>query len=192
MESHSDVCGMKKSLLITFVALSLTSLLLCGCTVNDTDYVTVTDANFTKTLPVVTVTRTTIDSEAVIVDEEALLAQVKGTSDGVIDIDGVGRFYYEKFTDGMVLQGVTFADYYAYKVADGTTFTGPINYWIEFDFSNGTTEYLSDVGLLFNEGVDFGFTQNDNPQAGVMMLTYSDAESGAMTRSVYVLVSLEE
>jgi hypothetical protein len=182
---------MKKSLLITFVALSLTSLLLCGCAVSDSDYVTVTDANFTKTLPVVTVTRTTIDSEAVIVDEETLLAKVKGTSDGVIDIGGVGRFYYEKFTDGMVLQGVTFIDYYSYQVAQGTTFTGPINYWIQFEFADDTTEALSDVGLLFNEGVDFSFTQNDSPRAGALMLTYSDAESGAMTRSVYVLVLFE-
>jgi hypothetical protein len=182
---------MKKSLPVISGIISLTSLLLCGCTVNDTDYVTVTDANFTKTLPVITVTRTTIDSEALIVDEEALLTKVKGTNDGVIDINGVGRFYYEKFTDGMVLQEVTFVDYYSYQAAQGTTFTGPINYWIRFEFADGTTETLSDVGLLFDGGVGFSFTRNDNPQAGVMMLIYSDAESGAMTRSVYVLVSLE-
>jgi hypothetical protein len=166
------------------------SLLLCGCAVKDSGYVTVIDDNFTKTLPVVTVTRTTINAEAVIVDEEALLAKVKGTTDGVIDIDGVGCFYYEKFSDGMVLQGVTFVDYYAYKVADGTTFTGPINYWVEFNFTGGTMEYLSDVGLLFEDGVDFGFTQNDNPRAGIMMIVYS--ESGSRMHSVYVLVQIED
>ncbi len=91
----------------------------------------------------------------------------------------------------MVLQGVTFIDYYSYQVAQGTTFTGPINYWIRFEFADGTMETLSDVGLLFDDGVDFSFTRNDNPLAGVMMLIYSDTELGAMTRSVYVLVLFE-
>ncbi len=180
---------MKKSLLITSGIISITSLLLCGCAGDDTDYATVTDANFTKTLPVVTVTRTTIDTEAVIIDEEALLAKVKGTSDGVIDIDGVGRFYYEKFSDGVVLQGVTFIDYYAYKVADGTTFTGPINYWVEFNFTDSSKKYLSNVGLLFDEGVDIDFTQGDDGTiAGVVMLKYH--EDGSMMRTVYVLIAI--
>ena len=182
---------MKKSLLMISGIISITSLLVCGCAVNGNDYVTVIDENFTKTLPIVTVTRTTIDSEAVIVDEEALLVTVKGTTDGVIDIDGAGRFYYEKFTDGMVLQGITFVDYYAYKVADGTTFTGPINYWVEFNFGDGSMKYLSNVGLLFNEGVDINFTQGDDgTSAGVMMLIFSDA--GSMMRTVYVLVELPD
>ncbi|MFA6346920.1 MAG: hypothetical protein WCX07_01350, partial [Dehalococcoidales bacterium] len=104
---------MKKSLLIISFIISMMSLLLCGCAGDGMDYITVTDTNFTKTLPVVTVTRTTIDSEAIIVDEEALLAKVKGTTDGVIDIPDIGQFYYEKFTDGIILQGITFIDYYA-------------------------------------------------------------------------------
>ncbi|MDD4924440.1 MAG: hypothetical protein PHF74_06360 [Dehalococcoidales bacterium] len=181
---------MKKSLLIISGIISITSLLMCGCAVNDNDYVTVTDTNFTKTLPVVTVTRTTIDSEAVIIDEEALLAKVNGTNDGVIDIEGAGRFYYEKFSDGVVLQGVTFIDYYALRVADGTTFTGPINYWVEFNFADSSKKYLSNVGLLFDEGVGINFTQGDDGTiAGVMMLTYNDA--GSMTRIVYVLAAIE-
>jgi TM2 domain-containing membrane protein YozV len=142
---------MKKSLLIMSGIISITSLMLCGCAGDGTDYATVIDANFTRTLPVVTVTRTTIDSEALIVDEEALLAKVKGTNDGVIDIDGAGRFYYGKFTDGVVLQGVTVIDYYALRVADGPPFTGPINYWVEFNFTDGSKKYLSNVGLLFDE-----------------------------------------
>ena len=101
---------MKKSLSIISAVISITSLLLCGCAGEGTDYVTVTDTNFTKTLAVVTVTRTTVSDEALIVDEEAILAKVKGTSDGVIDIPDIAQFYYEKFTDGMVLQGVTFID----------------------------------------------------------------------------------
>ncbi|HAS04223.1 MAG TPA: hypothetical protein DCR71_00390 [Dehalococcoidia bacterium] len=84
---------MKKSLTVISGIILTTSLSVCGCDVDDTDYVTVIDAGFTKTLSVVTVTRTIIDSEAVIVDEEALLAKIKGTTDRVIDIDGVGRFY---------------------------------------------------------------------------------------------------
>ncbi|MDD3677788.1 MAG: hypothetical protein PHD14_00975 [Dehalococcoidales bacterium] len=182
---------MKKSLLIISFIISMMSLLLCGCAGDDTDYVTVTDANFSKTLPVVTVTRTTIDSEAIIVDEEALLAKVKGTTDGVIDIPDIGQFYYEKFTDGIILQGITFIDYYALSVADGTTFTGPINYWIQFDFVDGTTEYLSNVGLLFYEGVHINFKQADNGTlAGAMMLTYQ--ESGSMVNTVYVLAAIAD
>ena len=182
---------MKKSLLVISGIILTTSLLLCSCAANGTDYATVIDENFTRTLAVVTVTRTTIDSEAVIVDEEALLAKVKGTTDGVIDIGGVGRFYYQKFTDGMVLQGVTFVDYYAYKVADGTTFTGPINYWIEFNFSNGSTKYLSSVGLLFDEGVEISFAQGDDGiLAGVMMLKFNEA--GSMMRTVYALAAIAD
>jgi hypothetical protein len=182
---------MKKSLSIISAVISITSLLLCGCAGDGTDYVTVTDANFTKTLPVVTVTRTTISSEAVIVDEEAILAKVKGTSDGVIDIPDIGQFYYEKFTDGMVLQGVTFIDCYALKVADGTTFTGPINYWIQFDFVDGTTEHLSNVGLLFNEGVHINFKQaDDGTLAGVMMLTFH--EESSITIAVYALAAIAD
>lgn len=182
---------MKKSLLIISCIISIASLLLCGCAGKGTDYATVIDANFTKTLPVVTVTRTTIDLEAIIVDEETLLAQVKGTSDGVIDIGGAGRFYYEKFTDGMVLQSVTFIDYYSYKVAQGTTFTGPINYWVEFNFGDGSKEYLSSVGLLFDEGVEIGFTQGDDgTSAGVMMLKFNEA--GSMMRTVYALVAIAD
>jgi hypothetical protein len=182
---------MKKTLPIIFVVISLTLLLLSGCVGDGTDYATVIDTNFTRTLPVVTVTRTTIDSEALIVDEEALLAKVKGTNDGVIDIEGAGRFYYRKFTDGVVLQGVTFIDYYALRVADGTTFTGPINYWVEFNFADGSTKYLSNVGLLFDEGVEINFTQGDDGKiAGVMMLAYQ--EGGSMVRTVYVLAAIAE
>jgi hypothetical protein len=182
---------MKKSLLLISGIISITSILLCGCAADDNDYVTVTDTNFTKTLPVVTVTRTTIDSEAIIVDEEALMAKVEGTTDGVIDIDGAGRFYYEKFSDGIVVQGVTFIDYYAYKVADGTTFSGPINYWVEFNFGDGSIKYLSNVGLLFDEGVDINFVQGDDgTSAGVMMLIFSNA--GSMMRTVYVLAEITD
>ncbi len=47
---------MKKPLLIISRIISITSLLLCGCAGDDTDYATVTDANFTNMLSVVTVT----------------------------------------------------------------------------------------------------------------------------------------
>jgi hypothetical protein len=182
---------MKKSLLLISGIITIMSLLLCGCVANVTDYATVIDDNFTKTLAVVTATRTTISSEAVVVDEEALLAKVKGTTEGVIDIDGAGRFYYEKFTDGVVLQGVTFIDYYAYKVADGTTFTGPINYWVEFNFADSSKKYLSNVGLLFDDGVEINFVQGDDGTiAGVMMLKYH--EDGSMMRIVYVLVAIPD
>jgi hypothetical protein len=91
----------------------------------------------------------------------------------------------------MVLQGVTFVDYYAYKVADGTTFTGPINYWVEFNFGDGSIKYLSNVGLLFDEGVDINFTQGDDgTSAGVMMLTISDA--GSLMKTVYVLAKIAD
>jgi hypothetical protein len=182
---------MKKSFLIVCVIISITSLLLFGCAGDGMDYVTVTDANFTKTLPVVTVTRTTIDSEAIIVDEEALLAKVKGTTDGVIDIPDIGQFYYEKFTDGIILQGITFIDYYALRVADGTTFTGPINYWVEFNFADGSKEYLSNVGLLFDEGVHINFKQaDDGTLAGVMMLTFH--EESSITIAVYALAAIAD
>ncbi len=177
--------------LIFLVLIGIAFIVCFACNRTDSDYVTVTDATFTKTLPVVTVTRTTVSSEAVIVDEEALVAQVKGTSDGVIDIPDFGRFYYEKFSDGIVLQGVTFIDYYALKVADGTTFTGPINYWVEFNFADGSKEYLSNVGLLFDEGVHINFKQaDDGTLAGVMMLTFH--EESSITIAVYALAAIAD
>ena len=182
---------MKKSLLIISCIISITSFLLCSCTAKDLDYATVTDVGFTRTLAVVTATRTAIGSEALIVDEEAVMAKVKGTDYGVIDIDGTGRFYYEKFTDGMVLQGVTFIDYYVLKVADGTTFTGPINYWVEFNFADGSTMHLSNFGLLFDEGVEIALTQGDDGRiAGVMMLACQ--EDGSIMGTVYVFAAISE
>jgi len=51
-----------------------------------------------------------------------LLSNFKGTIDQVIDIPDVGQFYYEKFTDGMILQGIKFVDYYALRTS-GTSYT---------------------------------------------------------------------
>jgi hypothetical protein len=90
----------------------------------------------------------------------------------------------------MVLQGVTFVDYYAYKVADGTAFTSTINYWIELEFADKSTRNLSSVGLLFDEGVEISFAQGDDGiLAGVMMLKFNEA--GSMMRTVYALAAIE-
>lgn len=56
--------------------------------------------------------------------------------------------------------------------AKGTTFTGPINYWVELSFVDGTKKYISNIGLLFDEGMNIKFTQTDDgTSACVMMLT---------------------
>ncbi len=77
------------------------------------------------------------------------------------------------------------------RLADGTTFTGPINYWIQFDFVDGTTEYLSNVGLLFEEGVHINYKQaNDGTLTGVMMLTHNEA--GSMMNTVCALAAIAD
>ena len=68
------------------------------------------------------------------------MAKVKGTDYGVIDIDGTGRFYYEKFTDGMVLQGVTLSTTIL-KVADGQPYR-PENSGSS-SLADGSTMHLS-------------------------------------------------
>ena len=78
--------------------------------------------------------------------------------------------YYEKFTDGMVLQGVTLSTTMYLRSPTGQPLP-PDKLLGRVQFADGSTMHLSNFGLLFDEGVEIALTQGDDGRiASVMML----------------------
>ncbi|MFZ7101804.1 MAG: hypothetical protein ACOWWO_03975 [Peptococcaceae bacterium] len=173
---------MKKVAIITLSSLLVILLLLLSSCAKS-GYVTLTYPTTTKTLPVITLTQTASTSR-VTINKTDLAEQIAGTEEGVIEIEGAGLFYYQSDMtplDEDIFKGITFSSY----IGEGTTVTGPVNYWLWVEFDDGAKEDLNNVSLYMgNYGIDINPTKHQDPQAGVMFVTSEDIYE------IYLLVSL--
>jgi hypothetical protein len=183
---------MKRKILSTCALIFMTTLLLVvfvGCGTPQTNTVKITStATVTTTTTMtngtsVTVTKTVTTN---VFDNEAdILEKLTQSSEGIIDIEEHGAFYYKLF-EGALDEDVIFHDVAFKKTVIQTLL--PVVYTLSGGYADGTEELIMHNGAANDYyGIFFDFGQHEDPQAGVMMYLY-DNGAGEHILKLYMLV----